>query len=230
MNHQFYTYLHCKPNGDPFYVGKGHGRRAYIFSGKKNPHYQRIITKYGVENVLVFVFECESEQEAFADERHQIAQLRFDGYNLANICDGGEGVTGHKHSDESRAKISARQIGRRWTPESIAKRSATNRGRKRSLETRVRMSQSKKGKLCRPETRAKLSAINMGHTHTVEARAKISAAHKGNHYSLGYRHTPEALAKIAAASRAFKRTPEHCAKISAALRARAVVSPCPPAR
>ena len=30
MDKQFYTYLHCKPDGTPFYVGKGHDARGKI--------------------------------------------------------------------------------------------------------------------------------------------------------------------------------------------------------
>ena len=217
---KFYTYLHCKPNGEPFYVGKGHGARSRVFAVGRNLIHRRIVAKYGVENIGIFEFPCDSEQEAFSDEIQQISQLRSDGYRLANICDGGEGPTGRIASDKTRARISSAQMGRKWSEASIAKRSATNRGSKRSAETRARMSASNMGKIVGPETRAKLSALNRGRTHTPEARAKISAAHMGQKHALGYRHTPEALEKISAASKAFKRTPEHCANISAALLAR----------
>ena len=33
---EFYTYLHCKPNGDIFYVGKGTGRRCKQFNFTPN--------------------------------------------------------------------------------------------------------------------------------------------------------------------------------------------------
>jgi hypothetical protein len=36
---QFYTYLHCKPDGTPFYVGKGSGKRSN-FMYDRNPHHQ----------------------------------------------------------------------------------------------------------------------------------------------------------------------------------------------
>lgn len=216
---QFYTYLHCKPNGDPFYVGKGSGSRSHSFL-QRNPYHLRTVEKYGKVNIGIFVFMCESEQQAFEDEIQQIAQLRREGFNLVNLTDGGDGISGFKFSDESRAKVTAALLGRKWSEESIAKRSKTNTGSKRSEETKANMSLAQKGKSRSPELRARLSAANKGKTHTPEARAKISAAHLGKKRALGYRHTAEAKAKIGAASKGKKRTPEHCANISEALKAR----------
>src|ERR1019366_7111100 len=92
---QFYTYLHCRPNGEPFYVGKGHGVRAKKFS-KRSDYHKHIVQKHGKENIRIFIFPCDSEQQAFADEIQTIAQLRKEGFNLCNLTDGGEGSTGHK--------------------------------------------------------------------------------------------------------------------------------------
>lgn len=67
MTLQFYTYLHCKPNGDPFYVGKGcdtgSGRRSHAF-GQRTKHHKNVVAKYGRDNIKVFVFPCESEAQA----------------------------------------------------------------------------------------------------------------------------------------------------------------------
>lgn len=67
----FYTYLHCKPNGAPFYVGKGcrstGGERSHKFSGR-NKHHQNIVAKHGKNNIKIYVFQCNSEQQAKVDE------------------------------------------------------------------------------------------------------------------------------------------------------------------
>ena len=98
---QFYTYLHCKPNGNPFYVGKGSGNRGYSLTGGRNQYYKRIIAKYGKENIGVFIFPCIDEEQAFADEIQQIFQLRREGYELCNNTNGGEGVSGYVwHQDK----------------------------------------------------------------------------------------------------------------------------------
>lgn len=106
---QFYTYLHCKPDGSPFYVGKGSGNRAFDLR-RRNPHHSNIITKYGRENIKVFVFPCDSEIEALSDEILQISQLRREGHELANQTDGGDGVS--NPPDLVRKKIGSGQRGK----------------------------------------------------------------------------------------------------------------------
>lgn len=101
----FYTYLHCRPDGTPFYVGKGSGKRSHWFY-QRTKHHNHIIAKYGIENIGVFVFPCESEEQAFVDEQHQIAQLRREGAKLCNLTDGGEGKSGFIPSQETRQKMS----------------------------------------------------------------------------------------------------------------------------
>lgn len=99
----FYTYLHCTPSGDPFYVGKGSGKRAYRLN-QRNAHHKAVIAKYGKDNIRIFIFPCESEESAFLDEVHQIAQLRNEGFDLVNHTDGGEGESGYESFDKSRIK------------------------------------------------------------------------------------------------------------------------------
>lgn len=179
----FYTYLHCKPSGDIFYVGKGHGIRAYKFT-KRSQHHKNIVAKYGKENIQIFIFPCDSEEQAFADEIQQIAQLRRDGCELCNLTDGGEGTSGMKHSIETRAKISASETGKKISDEVRAKISAANKNP--SAETRAKISAAMTGKKNslghKPsdETRAKTSASLNGHKVSADARAKMSAAKMGN--------------------------------------------------
>ncbi|HEX8894457.1 MAG TPA: hypothetical protein VF783_14095 [Terriglobales bacterium] len=130
MAKQYYTYIHCKPDGAPFYVGKGREYRA-LLSGKRNIHHQRIVAKYGEENIGIFIFPCESEERALADEMQQIAQLRKEGYELANMTDGGEGHSGLKWTEERRKRALGRPT---W-----------NKGRPFSEETRLKMAGAQKG-------------------------------------------------------------------------------------
>lgn len=135
---QFYTYLHCKPDGTPFYVGKGNSDRAYRLDGsRKNQHHKNIVAKHGKENILVYIFPCESEQQAFADEIKQIAQLRREGYELCNMTDGGEGLSGYICSDETKIKLSIANkgkqscLGHTQSRETIEKRMLKIRGKER---------------------------------------------------------------------------------------------------
>lgn len=84
-----------------------------------------------------------------------------------------EARKGRKLSDETRAKMSAAQMGnKKWC-----------------------------GKHHTPETRAKMSAAQKGKKLSAEARAKLSAAKMGNKNRCGKHHTPESRAKMSASQK-----------------------------
>jgi len=156
---KFYVYIHSKPDGTPFYVGKGHGIRANKFS-IRNPHHKNIVAKYGKDAIIIGKLDCATEQIAFETEKWLIAFLKSMGFELTNRTLGGEGSTGLVMSPEARAQISASLMGRKGTPhtpESKAKISAAKKGKKRTPEQRL--------KLCRKNT-----------TVTAETREKLRAA------------------------------------------------------
>lgn len=152
----FYAYIHRRPDGTPFYVGKGcdaSRKRSHSFKAGRNQHYKNIISKYGAENIIVEIILCESEKSAFEREVFLIAHLRLEGYALANQTEGGEGVSGLKHSIETKKKMSVLKIGcqnarghKCTSEEHKAKISASDKGLKRSLETCKRISVSQKGR------------------------------------------------------------------------------------
>ena len=157
---QFYTYLHCKPNGDPFYVGKGCGVRSHDFHGR-NQHHKRIVAKHGKENIEVLVFSRESEQASFDDEIKWIQVLREAGHELANLCDGGEGSSGALRSPETRAKMSKAQKGKSRSAESCKKQSVRMTGKKRSIDFINKISAIQKGnKRALGHNRRKSTEIN----------------------------------------------------------------------
>ncbi len=136
MTSQFYTYLHCKPNGDPFYVGKGTLARSNNLA-KRNIHHKRIVAKFGIE---IFSFPRDTEQSAFDDEIKWIKVLREEGFKLANYTDGGDGSTGHTVSEAGKAKLSAFHKGKKISPEHRARINAALKGVKLSTERRAKIS------------------------------------------------------------------------------------------
>jgi predicted GIY-YIG superfamily endonuclease len=75
-------------------VGKGYGGRAYYF-GRRNKQHKNLILRHGKQNILIYIFNCESEQHAHKYEKWMILWCRAQGYRLANRSDGGEGVSGN---------------------------------------------------------------------------------------------------------------------------------------
>lgn len=130
----FYAYMHCKPDGMPFYVGKGDETRVSSKKRHHNRHHKNILSKYGEENILVGKLECSREDIAFDLERGLIKRLRKMGIPIVNLTDGGDGTKGAVRSPETRAKMAAGKVGNRW-----------NCGRTYSQQTRRKKSRSRGG-------------------------------------------------------------------------------------
>jgi hypothetical protein len=155
---QFYAYIHAKPDGTPFYAGKGNGRRLNMFH-RRNQHHKNIVEKYGRRNILIGRLDCSDESIAFDLEMGLIKCIKRMGIELTNLTDGGHGPSGLIVTPEQRAKISATltgRPGRPWTEEAKAKVGAANRGKKRTPEQRAKM--GRKNRFVSDETRVKLSA------------------------------------------------------------------------
>jgi len=134
---QFYIYIHCRPDGEPFYVGKGHSisnrkGRAYQLYEEGNKYYGNIVSKYGKKNILIHVYNCESEWHSFRHEEWMIAWCRAQGFNMTNMTDGGEGISGYKHTKEMCAAI-AKITRTQWTPERRAAATKRMIGKQRAV-------------------------------------------------------------------------------------------------
>lgn len=108
---KYYVYMHRRAtDGSIFYVGKGHGKRAY-YKHNRSLHWRNIESKSGFE-----VDICQSgmsEPEAFLLEMWVIASLRHKGVALCNLTDGGEGMS--NPSEETRRKLSEAHLGKKMT-------------------------------------------------------------------------------------------------------------------
>ena len=127
----FYTYAYLREDGTPYYIGKGKGDRW------KQEH---TIAVPPAERVL-FLKENLTEAEAFRHEVYLISILGRKDLGtgvLRNLTDGGEGVSGLKHSDETKELIRTITTGVKQSAETISKRVEKNRGQKRTPEQRDR--------------------------------------------------------------------------------------------
>src|ERR1700686_1957334 len=109
---KFYVYCFTNKINGKVYIGKTKDTKKRYNKHKKAPgdcpYFHKAIKKYGIDNFeFVIIGECLTEDEALKMEIRNIVQyksnIREYGYNLTN---GGDGISGHTHSPETRAKIS----------------------------------------------------------------------------------------------------------------------------
>lgn len=209
MPGEFYVYLLYRPDGRPCYVGKGKGDR-WFHHGKrghrsKNLHLLRIIKLAGGSLRKEKIADGLSEADAFALEIATISNIgrRVNGGPLVNMTDGGEGVSGHRHSAETRAKLGIAATGKKY-----------RLGMKASDETRAKQSLKKIGSKQSPDhVESRISKIR-GRKRPPDVCAKISAGKIGKH-PRKYTWSPEARERQAERFR----DPELRAKIGAGTRA-----------
>ena len=187
MINVFYTYIHCKPDLTPFYVGKGTFKRCHNFS-RRNIWHKRIVKKYGKKNIQIIIHKKDSEESAFRSEIRLIRLFRSAGVELCNLTDGGEGVSGckslvgHKVSMETREKLSKALKGKKKPP--------------RSVEHRKKISVIQKGKKVSEDQKIKQSLAMIGKKASDETKRKMSEAHRGNKYNFGKKATIETRLKM----------------------------------
>lgn len=153
-----FAYVHCKPDGVPFYVGKGALRRAK-YLGERNPHHQNIVAKYGKNNILIGVMDCSTSEIAYQLEAGIIKCLRRSGVKLCNLTAGGDG--GRSPTEETRKRLSE---------------AAKKRGVSQACHDARYL--AKKGKPLSDEQKEKLRQKQLGRVFTEEHRKNISISAK----------------------------------------------------
>jgi hypothetical protein len=158
MHTDYLVYEHWRSDTNTcFYVGKSNARsnRAHRFSNRSK-HHNGVVAKLsatGHEVIVKVVDRDLPEVSAHILERMRISTYRALGFSLANHTDGGEGVSGHRHDEAFKKRVSQ-----------------FFSGRKASASTRQKMSEN--NPMSRPEVRAKLSGDN-NHMRREEQRAKM---------------------------------------------------------
>lgn len=166
---EFYVYEHWRPDTNTcFYVGKGSKDRAWNMK-KRNLHHKAIQSKLvalGLSVDVRIIIKDLTEEAAFLVERDRIAAYGRE--NLANLTDGGEGVT--NPSPEHRKQLAKRAVGNK-----------NMLGKRHSEETKRKISQKKMGHFVSLESRVKMGLANLGKKRgpmSEEIRKKISAGRK----------------------------------------------------
>lgn len=180
----YYTYAHYTPEGRLFYIGKGHGRRAYSLKSR-NDYWKHIVNKYG-KPVIKIIAKGLSESEAFIHEIKLIKFYRDSGEKLCNMTGGGEGSLG----------VTPWNKGKPWSEEIKSKQGIANLnnkywlGRKHSEETKQKQRLAKaKYKFIGTNVDTNEIIILIGKeaikksiftsTHVYRCAKQLSSTHKG---------------------------------------------------
>lgn len=170
-----------------------------------NHHLQNAWNKYG-EDAFEFVLLEECTVDQLIEREQYYLDTTPNLYNINKIAGSWLGM---KHTDETKAKISASGKGREVSQETRSKISAGNKGNSNWL-----------GRKHTPETREKISAAAKAHASTDEGRATLDRARDMSTRFAGRNHTPETRAKMSLSAIGRKASPETRAKISAAAKER----------
>jgi hypothetical protein len=179
---QFYIYQHTKADTNAiFYVGKGKGSRCSQKKGR-NDYWHRVVNKHGFNHQIVV--DGLDEELAFLSEIELIDKYKRLGIELVNATDGGEGASGYRHTEEHKSKMrgndywkNLKQVnfkGQTHSEESRAKMSAsqlgnTNKlGKKISDEAKQKISLSRVGMKLSDEHKENISKSLIGNKHTAK--------------------------------------------------------------
>lgn len=199
----FYVYVWRQSNGEPFYVGKGSGSRAYTTKSRSG-EFKEIYALGGCTVEIVDWFIHESQAHALEVDLIARYGRRENGGLLVNKTDGGEGAAGCVRGDETRARISKALRGRTFDDGWRAKIGAAHRGRSLSDEHRAKLSEAGRGRILTADERTKVShakrvmAPEAGFKGVTTAgvgkwRARIKV--DGRLHYLGYFAAPEQAAR-----------------------------------
>lgn len=222
---RFYVYILARPNGTPFYIGKGSGRRVFDHDNEARSGHKcykcnviRKIWRGGSEVQRYTVFTTDDEDEAYAYEAELIA-LHGRG-NLTNGTDGGAGGRGCATSPEVRAlrrelrkadwadpryraKMVAMSQELMSDPDRRAQLVASSRAWAQSVEGREHLRQHNERRWSDPAQHQKLREQNARRWEDPAQRAALAARNR----------TPEARAKLSETRKAQWADPEYRAKM-----------------
>jgi hypothetical protein len=163
---KFYTYAYLREDRTPYYIGKGNGDRVYRkrLKGVNAPK---------EKSRIIFLKQNLTEEESFNHEIYMIAVFGRKDLGtgiLHNKTNGGEGISGYTHTEETKRKISEIGKGRECKQETRKKLSEATKGKIISEESKRKMSEAKKGE----------NNPNYGKEMSEEHKQKISKANAGN--------------------------------------------------
>lgn len=175
----FYVYIFKREDGSAYYIGKGHGDRAFVNRGRR-------VCKRPVDPSRIQILTSPNEDSAFETEKFLIAYYGRKDLGtgcLYNLTDGGDGPS--NPTPEIRVKQSAANkrpkpyvTQRNKTPEQIAAVKAALTGKPKSELHKANLRAAARIANSNPELRARWSKTRTGMRQSPETIAKRVAKNK----------------------------------------------------
>jgi len=138
---KYYTYAYLREDKTPYYIGKGTGDRGFR---KRKTGIQPPKDK----SRIILLKQNLTEEEAFMHEKYMIAifgRKDLKSGILRNKTNGGEGISGYRHTTKTKVKLGKMSSGRTLTKKHIENVSASMRGKKKTPEHSKNISKGKMG-------------------------------------------------------------------------------------
>ena len=186
----FYVYEHWRTDLDEcFYVGKGHGKRAFNMY-HRNRHHKAVQEKIKREgfSVEVKIIACDlTEDDAYQYEIERISYWKEAGIILTNLAVGGRGgsagvapwIKGRKHTEATLKKMSAALVGKKRSAEHTAKLAAYLSAPSHRKKLRLAIQAANATRVWSLESRTKISQSLAGRPRSPQAIEKTKLALKG---------------------------------------------------
>lgn len=190
-----YLYVKTHKNTGLKYLGKTSNKDPYQYPGS-GVYWQKHLKKYGNYCDTKILKECNSKEEVKAwglyySQLWDVAKSDEWANFIPESGEGGatKGMSGKKHSAETKKKMSDSHKGKLVSAETRKKMSSWQKGKERldlrgkspSLETRKKISNATKGKPKGPlseEHKQQISEVHKGKVISEETRKKMSESRK----------------------------------------------------
>lgn len=226
----FYVYILARPNGKPFYVGKGQRNRIYVHENEARTdcrcHKCRVIQKIwrnGGEVQRYKVLTTDDEMEAYTYEAQLIALIGRE--SLVNLVDGGQG---RRNFTEAALVDIGKASRARWgDPAYRAARLNEIQSRWNDPGYRAKIQAAWDN----PDRRTHMSAVSKANWDNPDYRARVAAGSKAKwddpairermtEKMNAKRREPERRANIAAKTKARMQDPSYRANLAAKTKAK----------